>query len=401
MIGPAAQANGGEWPSTGQLRTDFVPLTSGDYLGHRIRYAEEELPIIAELGYRVLRVVAWHTDAEHAPEDYLEGSSSFGSGNAPWELEISRALGGEDALRHLVDRAHELGVEIVLWTSPGHLSNSSPLLVENPDWIMWKADGRPEDAGYGDVVGTSLNAGYLDYALDRYAGIRQATGVDGFLVDSYLTFGLMTDHARPQPTPQLDLTVETQQHWAAMGYGNVILEGCGPLGISSGGVPSYPDLDPEVPPEQQAEARRRIRRVIGREYGFYRYVLETVMEPDSYYRALASGAHVTPQFLHYLAGHPEEEIELVKRTNYEYLEASEHMDRRRLLAEGETWKGVEWTSEEPGVQVVFAFDSMLHPVRGATLLRDLTSGGTAIVEEGFETEPRHTYLLRSLVRPGS
>ncbi len=30
----------------------------------------------------------------------------------------------------------------------------------------------------------------------------------------------------------------------------------------------------------------------------------------------ASGAHVTPQFLHYLTGHPEEEIELVQRTNY-------------------------------------------------------------------------------------
>ncbi len=182
---------------------------------------------------------------------------------------------------------------------------------------------------------------------------------------------------------------------------SIVTQGCGPLGISSGGVPSYPDLDPEVPPEQQAEARRRIRRVIGREYGFYRYVLETVMEPDSYYRALASGAHVTPQFLHYLAGHPEEEIELVRRTNYENLEVSEHMGRRRLLGEGETWKGVEWTSEEPGVLVVFAFDSMFYPVRGATLLRDLTSGGIAIVEEGFETEPRHTYLFRSLVRPGS
>ncbi len=70
------------------------------------------------------------------------------------------------------------------------------------------------------------------------------------------------------------------------------------------------------------------------------------------------------------------------------------MDRRRLLGEGKSWKGVEWTSDEPGVQVVFAFDAMHHPVSGSTLLHDLTSGDTTIVEKGFETEPWHTYLLR-------
>jgi len=37
------------------------------------RYTLDELPMAAELGYRILRVVAWESDAEHSFSEYLPG----------------------------------------------------------------------------------------------------------------------------------------------------------------------------------------------------------------------------------------------------------------------------------------------------------------------------------------
>jgi len=81
---------------------------------------------------RRVRLVAWETDAEQRDVAFLPGSACAGSGNAPWRLQVSSAFGSERALRKLTDAAHARGVQILLWTSPGHLSNSSPLLVQHP-----------------------------------------------------------------------------------------------------------------------------------------------------------------------------------------------------------------------------------------------------------------------------
>jgi len=99
-------------------------------------FRTSDLPDLAKFGFRVVYFhTPWESDADHPPSDYLPGSGSFGSGNAPWSFEVSPAIGGQDRLKAVIDRAHELGVRIVLWSSPGHLSNSSGLLAQNLDWI--------------------------------------------------------------------------------------------------------------------------------------------------------------------------------------------------------------------------------------------------------------------------
>ena len=362
------------------------------------RYTLDELPMAAELGYRILRVVAWESDAEHSFSEYLPGSYSNGSGNAPWHLDISEALGGEEGLRVLVERAHQLGMKVVLWNSPGHLSNSSPILVEHPDWIMWRINGTPEDADWADVTGASLYSGYNDYALDRYLNARLSTNVDGFMVDSHLTFGVMTDFSRFQPVPQLGLTLQTHVAWREMGFTDVILEGCGPLGLSSGGLPGYDAFEPEVPPEQRREARQMLRRMLGREYGFYRYIVDTLVEPVSYYRALASKGHISPQYLDVLMRHPDEEIALIQQANYDYLEVMDRMQRRRLIADGDVWQGVEWSQAGSTDVVVFSFDVFPYPVAGHVLVQDVTTGDEFEAFDAFQTEPLHTYIVMSIPR---
>ncbi len=356
-------------------------------------FAHNGLQEAADLGFRLIRVVAWESDAEHSPEEYLEGSQCFGSANAPWQLEISEALGGVEALRELTDRAHDLGVKIVLWNSPGHLSNSSPLLVENPEWIMWRRNGTPEDVGYGDVVGMSLHTDYYTYAMSRYENVRQSTNVDGFMVDSHLTFGLYSDFRLAQPSPQLDLTLETQHDWWNMGFTDIIIEGCGPLGLSSGGYPGYESFIPPAPPEEQEEARRRLKWILGREYGIYRFIVDTVALPGSYYRALASKGHVSPQYLDVLNIYSEENIARIQQANFDFLQVKDLMERRTLVAEGDEWLGVAWSNSVSSDLVLFSFDHFFYLLDGYAEVEDVTTGAIFPADGGFETEPWHTYHI--------
>ncbi|MFQ5351581.1 MAG: hypothetical protein ACE5D3_00730 [Candidatus Binatia bacterium] len=357
------------------------------------RFAHDELALADELGYRVIRVVAWDSDAEHAPDEYLTGGEGFGSGNAPWRLEVSEAMGGETALAELVARAHERGIKIVLWTSPGHLSNSSPLLVDNPQWVTWRSYGVPEDADYADVTGVSLYSGYYDYALSRYQAIKSATAIDGFLVDSHLTFGVYPDFGRVQPSPQLAKTLATQRAWRDMGYSDVIIEGCGPLGLSSGGYPGYEDVAPNMPLEVQQEAWARIERFVGREYGLYRYVVDSVVEPQSYYRALASKGHVTATYLDLLAAMPEDQVGFIQQANLDYLRVMERMETRRLLGDARGWYGAEWTNGETAEVALFAFDRFEYSVGRGAVVEDVTAKTLSHPVKVLETVPWHTYIV--------
>ncbi len=361
-----------------------------------------KLPEIAAAGFRALLVVAWESDADHPAQDYLPGAGSWGSGNAPWQLEISAALGGEEALEFLNQRADALGITIVLWTTPGHLSNSSPLLVEHPDWIMWSRDGTPEVAGWGDIVGVGLSTGYLEYSLGRLEQVSRSTGVHGILFDSFLTFGAVTDYGPSQPLSQLGFTLEIEQMLDGLDYSRIDIEGCGLLGLSSGGFPGPETLLPDAPPDDAAMAALWIERIRGHEYGFYRYRADEIIDPDSYYRALAAkGIAGAPHSFEIFQALPVEQRERIIQANRDYLAVTGRMERRHLVAEGGTWKGVSWTRELADGEVLFSFSSFVYPVEEGALIEDITAATSWIASEPFSTEKWHTYTIHPKTRETS
>ncbi|HFB98249.1 MAG TPA: hypothetical protein ENJ62_03830, partial [Bryobacterales bacterium] len=208
----------------------------------------------------------WDSDGHHPPETYLEGSGSFGSINAPWSLEVSPALGGEEGFRYLADKARELGVDLMLWIMPGHLSNSSPLFVEHPDWVRWKVSGVPEDADYGDITGTSMDGGWYPYAIGQVEKLQRTAPFAGFLVDSWLTFGMYPDGRAAQPVPSLARSIEMQKAWRALGLNQIYVEGTGPFGISGGGF----GWEVSFFGNEADLAWEAFERIEGREYGLYR-----------------------------------------------------------------------------------------------------------------------------------
>jgi len=344
-------------------------------------FARNELPRAAELGLRVIYISGpWDCDSQYPRERYLPGSKCFGSTCAPWRLEIGEAIGGEAALKELCDRAHKLGVKIVLWSTPAHLSNSSPLLCEHPEWIAWRRDGTPDTFGYADITGTSLRSGYYPYAVGRYRKIRQATGFDGLWQDSLCTFGILSDYRERQPRPQLDRTLAMQRELWRMGCTEIHIEACGPLGLSSGG---YGMGKPELS-----------EHIRGREYGLYRTVADALVEPESYYRALASKGVIGLTRLDVLDKLPEAQRARIVQANRDYVRVMDKMERRRLIADGDTWQGVAWTRRGSREELLFAFTRFRYPLAGRATVEDVTAGTTTAARAAIETTPVHTYVIR-------
>ncbi len=349
-------------------------------------FRTSDLPDLAKLGFRVVYFhTPWESDADHPPADYLPGSGSFGSGNAPWSFEVSPAIGGRERLKAVIDRAHELGVRIVLWSSPGHLSNSSDLLAQNLDWIKWRNTGVPEDFDWGDVTGVSQRSGYFDYAIQEYRRTHADLGYDGIWQDSFLTFGVIPDFREKQPRPTLRETVAMQQEFWQLGMTEVHIEGCGPLGLSTGGFGHEPPIPADLEP------------IRGREYGLYNYVADNYPDPEVYFRALASGGAVGIANLAELSKIPQEHLDRIQQANFDFLEVMDFMQFRKLIGSGPQWLGVEWRNDRDDNLVLFSFAVFDYDVAAGTPVKDVTQGEVIEVDGVLKTQPFHTYLIGAAV----
>ncbi len=331
----------------------------------------------------------WESDWGHEESDYLPGSASFGSANAPWRLEPEPALGGREGLRRLAEAARKRGIELLLWTTPGHLSNSSPLFVEHPDWLRWRVDGRPEDADYADITGTAMESGWFAYATRAAARLARTVPIAGFLVDSWLTFGVYADARAPAPEPSLSRSIALQKAWRRAGLPTILLEGVGPFGVSGGGFGGELLANPEEAPA----AQRAFAAIRGREYGLYRYVADTEVEPRSYYRALAAGGAVSVGILDLLERLDARTREAVGRANRDHARVRDLLQRRHLIGRGEDWLGASWSRDDSDAVAVFAFAPFELPTEGRDRVLDVTTGTPLQVSGRLVTESFHTYRL--------
>ncbi len=370
------------------------------------RFAADELPELARIGVRLVYIAApWESDAEHdrrqrrtptrMPDGPVPRMEEIGSQHAPWDLKISPAIGGPESLKKLVAAAHRLGVQIVLWCGPAHLSLSSPQLIRHPDWPIWRQDGTPDDQDYNDLVGMSLSSGFGPFSIERYRDVRRKTGIDGLFFDSYLTFGAGIDFSQKQPHPQLDEMLNIERALWRMDLRQVHLEGVGVLGVGVGGfgyeTTAY--LGRPFPEEV-----RQFRKIRGREYGLYRFVADTFLEPDSYYRALASKGMICIFDLRQFHRLDEDQRRWIGRANREYLAVLDQMENRHLIGDGDRWQGVAWTRNGATDQVIFAFEAFDVDLGQRGIVEDLTSGDRRPVDSRFRTEAWHTYRVHCSTR---
>lgn len=141
---------------------------------------EADLPRIRQLGADIVYFLPIH------PIGQLNKKGGLGCPYSIQDYEgVNPEYGSRDDFRRLIDRAHDLGLKVMIDVVYNHTAHDSRLVAEHPDWFHQDANGRPVTTvpEWSDVIDLK----HPNDALSAYLiGVLQdwvRFGVDGFRCD--------------------------------------------------------------------------------------------------------------------------------------------------------------------------------------------------------------------------
>jgi len=338
--------------------------------GDRLLYniADNVAPRLEELGFKVLVV---------------HGIWSHG-GCSPDFIEPAQKYGGTEALKYLCRKAARHGMTVQAWASTAHLWRHSPLLEQNPQWLIIRPDGKPYDGGYSDLRGVRFATGFADYALRQFKKVRDETGLGSLWLDSYAGFGARISSAdRNIAIEQAQELFRYHGKLSQLGY-IVYTEATGTFGIPACGFPvgNLDSLNPILPAPR---TRYGLSNYVGDDPDMNR----VLVSGDYYYRLLANKAPCMLYWQHFKEM-PEAHAK-VARANHDYNRVVDRMKYRHTLPDE---RGVEWTNPDDSTRILFSYRKGRYSAAGITKAFDVTAGkAVELATDGFATEPSHTYRI--------
>jgi glycosidase len=147
-----------------------------------LRAAEAHLPRLAAMGVDIVWLMPIHPIGE------VNRKGSLGS---PYAVKDYRAinpdLGDEADLRAFVDRAHALGMKVILDWVANHSAWDNPLTAAHPDWYQRSPEGTmmpPEGTDWSDVAAFDYaNPDLRAYMAGSLAYWVREFGIDGYRAD--------------------------------------------------------------------------------------------------------------------------------------------------------------------------------------------------------------------------
>ena len=147
-----------------------------------LQAAAAELPRLQALGVDILWLMPIH------PIGQKNRKGSLGS---PYAVRDYRAVNPEfgtfDDLKNFVDRAHALGMRVILDWVANHSAWDNPLVESHPEWYErdWKGDFHPTSWwDWSDIIEFDYSQrGLREYMADAMAFWVREAGVDGFRCD--------------------------------------------------------------------------------------------------------------------------------------------------------------------------------------------------------------------------
>lgn len=144
--------------------------------------AAEHLPRLAEMGVDIVWLMPIHPIGEENRKGTL---------GSPYAVKDFRAVnpefGTEDDFRAFVERAHELGMKVILDWVPNHSAWDNPLTSEHPDWYSKNPEGEmmpPLGTDWWDVAEFDYSSpGLREYMTGSLAYWVREFGVDGYRAD--------------------------------------------------------------------------------------------------------------------------------------------------------------------------------------------------------------------------
>ncbi len=227
-------------------------------------------------------------------------------------------------------------------------------------------DGRHQyGSGYDTIIGMDLNSGYDAYLVNRLQHVRQTTGIDGFLYDSFYNFGFMpVSYHDMKPRTQARACVSMLAKFAQMGY-RMRIESLGPFAQPSHGVgPSYNDDAHEF-----IRYKGNFSPGHGSDSGSE---MDRLQIARKHFRLL-SGKSQLSQALFTDGKRLDTAVDpLFARANTAYKQCAPNMAERTLLPEG----GAIWHSTDGKTTTVWTFAPLKIKVPAGTKARDVIADET-------------------------
>jgi hypothetical protein len=232
----------------GRARAEFglqeeplIPRISQNYWGGFTvdSYRRDLLPAAVNLGVKQLFIDNMNKSAatEGCPGPNFSWNMCCGH-----EYEPAPKLGGEKALKRFIDDCATHGIRPFAWTNNDQ-ALSSPVNDSERDeknWFVRMEDTRLKYGGaYGNVF-SILNfqtEGPRRYWVDSLKKIKETTGLDGYLFDSFYNLGLMpVDYRTGHPSTMWRGTLAAFKELQDAGV-NFLIESFGPFGQPQHGCP--------------------------------------------------------------------------------------------------------------------------------------------------------------------
>lgn len=158
------------------------------------------------------------------------------------EYEIAPRLGGPEKVREFVSRCREHGIQPMSWTNNDQALSSPVNQTERDDqeWFVRLEDTRQKFGGAYAGVMSILDfkrPGARRYFVDSHVLIKEQTGLDGYLFDSFYNLGFMPISYRDgRPTTMWRECLETVKELQDAGV-HFLIESFGPFGQPQHGCP--------------------------------------------------------------------------------------------------------------------------------------------------------------------
>ena len=182
-----------------------------------IKSVTEELPFLAELGFTTIYLCPIFEEDDNPDSKYIsprQRDSKTGNPKNPYRMndyfKIDSEYGSLNDLRELTQRAHQLGLKVMLDLVYLHIGPNAPIIYSFPDFVARTEDGKIELTGWNFPKLNFQNEGLCEYLWCNMTYYIGAIGVDGFRCDT-------GDHV------PLDFWVEGHRRMRAINSDSVLL----------------------------------------------------------------------------------------------------------------------------------------------------------------------------------
>ncbi|MBQ8743076.1 MAG: hypothetical protein IJZ03_06875 [Clostridia bacterium] len=150
----------------------------------------EELPFLKEMGFSIIYLCSICTsDDSEDPDTFSPRQKASETGN-PKNMYILKdyfsiddEYGNMDDLKALVDKAHSLGMSVLLDLVYAHIGLSAEIVKEHPDFVVQNADGSFALTKWNSLTVDIRSEGMREYLYTNMVYYIAQIGVDGFRCD--------------------------------------------------------------------------------------------------------------------------------------------------------------------------------------------------------------------------